>query len=158
MTREQRKDVFEAVGLIAIVGSLIFLALEINQNSELMRAQSRTEMAQDTVDLLTLNVENADFIELWNRGNAGEELTEVEQTQFALTYSGWIWHWNNLAYLHRVGLYDESEYSMQLNIIRSELDEFPGFKTFWCDKGRLAASPELIEAIEGTSGGDLCGP
>jgi len=158
MTREQRRELIEAIGVVAIVGSFIFLALEISQNSELMKAQSRTEMAQDTVDLLTLNVGNTDFIDVWNRGNAGEELTDVEQTQFALTYSGWIWHWNNLAYLHRVGLYDESEYSLQFNIIRGELDEFPGFKSFWCDIGRLAASPDVIDAIEGTSNDDLCGP
>ena len=158
MTREQRRDIFEAIGLVAIVASLIFLALEIRQNSDLMRAQSRTEMAQDTIALLTLNVGDQDFLDVWNRGNAGEELTELEQTQFAYTYNGWIWHWNNLAYLHRVGLYDDAEYSMQFGIIRGEIDEFPGFKKFWCDAGRLAASPELIDAIEGASSGELCEP
>ena len=33
MTREQRKDLFEAIGLIAIVASIVFLALEIRQNT-----------------------------------------------------------------------------------------------------------------------------
>ena len=157
MTREQRRDIFEAIGIVAIVASLIFLALEIRQNSELMKAQSRTEMAHDTVELLILNVGNTDFLDVWNRGNAGEELTVLEQTQFAYTYYAWIWHWNNVAYLHRVGLYDEAEYALQINIVRGEIDEFPGFKTFWCDNRQRIASLELIDAIEGTSGGDLCG-
>ena len=148
MTRKQRRDIFEAIGIAAIVASLIILTLEIRQNSQLMRAQSRTEMAHDTVVLLTLNVGDADFLDVWNRGNAGEELTELEQTQFAYTYFGWIWHWNNLAYLHRVGLYDEAEYAMQINIVRSEIDEFPGFKKFWCDNRQRVASPELIAAIQ----------
>ncbi len=33
MTREQRRDVFEAVGLAAIVASLVILAFEIQQNT-----------------------------------------------------------------------------------------------------------------------------
>ena len=111
MTREQRGDIFETIGVVAIEASLIFLSMEIRQDSDLMKAQSRTEMAHDTVELLILNVGNPDFLDVWIRGNAGEELTELEQTQFAYTYHTWIWHWNNLAYLHRVGLYDEDEYA-----------------------------------------------
>ena len=33
MNREQRKDIFESLGFIAIVASLIFLALETRQNT-----------------------------------------------------------------------------------------------------------------------------
>lgn len=82
-----------------------------------MRAQSRTDMAEDTVGLRTLQVNDQDFLDVWNRGNAGEPLTELERTQFAFSYCGWIWHWNNLAYLCRQGLYDETEFSFQMRII-----------------------------------------
>ena len=50
MDREQRKDIYEAVGLAAIVASLIFLALEVRQNTTAMSAaafQDRSETLQD---------------------------------------------------------------------------------------------------------------
>ena len=148
MTREQRRDVFEAIGLVAIVSSLIFLALEIRQNSDLMKAQSRTEMAQDTIALLTLNVDDKDFLDVWNRGNAGEELTALEQTQFSYTYSGWIWHWNNLAYLHRVGLYDEAEFSAQREAWRAAVFSNKANVDSWCGR-RTSYSAEFMAEIDG---------
>lgn len=49
MKREQRKDIFEAVGLVAIVASLIFLALEVRQNTTALAAaayQTRSDALQ----------------------------------------------------------------------------------------------------------------
>ena len=54
MTREQRRDVFEFVGLVAVVGSLIFLALEIRQNTTVVSGQSINEIydAVREIDLI----------------------------------------------------------------------------------------------------------
>ena len=38
MNREQQKNIFEAVGMVAIVASLIFLSLEIRQSNLQARA------------------------------------------------------------------------------------------------------------------------
>ena len=38
MNREQQKNIFEAVGVVAIVASLIFLSLEIRQSNVQARA------------------------------------------------------------------------------------------------------------------------
>ena len=39
MTRDQLKEIFEAIGIVAIVASLIFVGLQIRQNEESMRMQ-----------------------------------------------------------------------------------------------------------------------
>ncbi len=46
MNRDQKRDVIEGVGLLAIVGSLIFLALEIRQNT--IQAQAAAFQALGT--------------------------------------------------------------------------------------------------------------
>jgi hypothetical protein len=139
-----------------VIAGIIFLGLELRQNSELMRAQSRTEMSQDTIDLLTMNVNDEKYLDTMTRALAGDELTEVEESQFRRTYYGWMWHWNNLVYLHRVGLYDDDEFSLQIEIIRADINGLPGLTRHWCTLRRRVASPELIEAIEGGSGAGLC--
>lgn len=141
---------------IGVIAGIVFLVLELRQNTELMRAQSRTEMSQDVVSLLTLNVSDANYLDAVNRGLAGEELTDLEQAQFRRTYNAWIWHWNNLVYQHRVGLYDDTEYSLQIDIVRGDISRLPGLKQHWCDHSRRNASPALIEAIEAASGGSFC--
>ena len=40
MDREKRKDIIELVGLIAIVGSLVFLIMEVSQNTKAMHSAS----------------------------------------------------------------------------------------------------------------------
>lgn len=55
MTREQRRDIFEFVGLVAVVGSLIFLALEIRHSANVASGQTIDEIynAVREIDLIT---------------------------------------------------------------------------------------------------------
>jgi len=41
MNKESLRTIFEAIGLISVVGSLILVATEIDQNNELMAAEAR---------------------------------------------------------------------------------------------------------------------
>lgn len=67
MTRDQRKDVVEVVGLLAIVGSVVFLGLEIRQNTVQLRLanqQSTLALAHDW-DALAMD---ADFSNVYVTG------------------------------------------------------------------------------------------
>lgn len=139
-----------------VIAGILFLVLELRQNSELMRAQSRTEMSQDVIGLLTMNVNDAAYVDTIFRGLNGEELTDIEQEQFYRTQAAWMWHWNNLAYLHKVGLYDTSEFDLQIRHILADMNALPGLKKHWCDQNEWTASPALIEAMNGAADGELC--
>jgi hypothetical protein len=54
MNRERRRDVLEGLGLLAVVGSLIFLALEIRHNTLVVSGQSINEIydAVREIDLI----------------------------------------------------------------------------------------------------------
>lgn len=140
---------------VGVLIGIVFLALELRQNSELMRAQTRAQMSQDTVSMLTLGVDNAEYMDVIVRGLVGEELTGREAAQFRRTYNAWIWHWNNLAYQRRVGLYDEAEFDLQIDVIRADMETFPGMKKHWC--GTRGASRELLDAIQASEREAYCG-
>ena len=141
---------------LGVIAGIAFLVVELRQNTEMMRAQSRTEMSQDAVNMLTLNVNDQQYVDVIDRGLQGEELSRLEQAQFRRTYNAWIWYWNNLVYQHRVGLYDDSEYELQIKIIREDIDRLPGMKRHWCANKQSNASRELIIAIEGSADSSYC--
>ena len=141
---------------IGVIAGIVFLGLELRQNADLMRAQSRAEMSRDTVNLLSMHVNDPSYVDVLSRGLKGEELIGVENSQFSRTYNAFIWHWNNLEYQHRVGLYPDSEYRLQMDIITSDISRFPGFKKHWCARKAANASAELIEAVEAGAIGSFC--
>ncbi len=79
MNREQRKDILEAVGYVAIVASLIFLALEIRQSNVQARAAAYQAIGIATAaafdswahdqQFITLNQKKADDMDAsdWTR-------------------------------------------------------------------------------------------
>jgi len=70
------KRVPEIVGVVSVVGSLIFVAFEIQQNTDAVRSATIQAMSQQSFDSLAFFVENADLRAAWiadEQGVATEE-------------------------------------------------------------------------------------
>ena len=67
---------------VGVIAGIAFLAVELRQNNEMMRAQTRGELSRDSVDQIRLNVNDPVFADVLLRGDRGEELSEVEQSQY----------------------------------------------------------------------------
>ncbi len=137
-----------------VIAGIVFLAVEIGQNSEMMRAQTRTQLAEELTELFSANMNDQHYAEILLKGNNGQELTDVEQYQYFRHRTAWTSYWNNVIYQYQIGLYDEQEFVRQITAIRISIDAWPGIKKHWCtDRSR---SPELIAAIEGEDLGKFC--
>ena len=75
MKRNGWKDTAELIGIFAILASLIFVALQLRQEEELLQSEMRAAMVANTVSINASIIENAD---VWVRGNKGEELDPAE--------------------------------------------------------------------------------
>lgn len=88
------KDIAELVGIVAIVASLIFVGLQMKQSQDITLSETDVSFAGNLVEFAALT---ADHAELWNRGNAGEELSAAEleiysnllSSKFYLYMSNW---------------------------------------------------------------------
>jgi hypothetical protein len=69
------KDAAELIGISAILASLIFVAMQLRQEEELLQVEMRAAMVANTVSINQSIIENAD---VWVRGNNGEELDPAE--------------------------------------------------------------------------------
>lgn len=73
------KEIVEAVGIISIVASLAFLAIQVRQAQVVALAETDAALLEGGLQVRALVSDNA---EVWQRGSAGEQLPEPEATVF----------------------------------------------------------------------------
>ncbi len=130
-------DLDKALGWLAslgVIAGILLLAYELNQNREMMKAQTRHEMSQGVVDLLLTEATNPELNRIFNRGLSGEEITGAELERLEIMMSAYFRYWEDVHYQYRAGLYDDSEFSRQkqswayLLTSRSALEYWCGVK------------------------------
>ena len=72
MTLDQYAAIAEIVGVILVIASLIYVARQLQQDTEMIRAESRNSIVQQHMQELSMLVEHPD---IW-RGFSGQELDD----------------------------------------------------------------------------------
>ncbi len=110
---------------IAVIMGIVFLGLEIRQNTDMMRSQTRDAISEKQMmfsEWVATEIELADTIA---KVTAGEELTPGEAVQHAYFLAG-VWReWENSHYQFEQGLFDRDEFEPRMNYspsFRAEVD------------------------------------
>ena len=69
------KESAELIGLFAILASLIFVGMQLQQQEQLLQLELRNYMVSSSATVNEQIIEHAD---IWVRGNAGEDLNATE--------------------------------------------------------------------------------
>ncbi|MFK8029144.1 MAG: hypothetical protein AB8G18_02810 [Gammaproteobacteria bacterium] len=148
------------LNLIASLGVLIGIALvifELNLSRQAIQAQTRTELSNTLVQLLSENMGDGGYAELLHKGNIGEPLSDVEMYQYWRHRAAMIEYSENVFYQYEQGLFSDAEFTRQVGVMRRDLSAFPGFGRSWCDmQDRI--SPGLWAAVLDQSNERLCDP
>ena len=116
---------------VGVIAGILLLAYELNQNRQMMKAQTRNAISETLVDLILNEVNSPDLTEIDLKAEAGEALTPVEARRHDLSWIASFRYWENVHYQYRIGLYDDSEYLAQREAWREILAE-PGVRDLWC--------------------------
>jgi hypothetical protein len=138
------------LNLTANIGVLIGIALvivELDQNRDMMRAQTRHELSMGIVDLLQTPANNAQLADVIYRGENGLELTPEEELQFVMRTNALLRYWEDVHYQYRVGLYDDSEFEVQREAWREAFQRSQGMLDYWCRVRRLY-SPAYAREVD----------
>lgn len=92
MTREGWKDLFEATGLLAVVGSLVFVGIETRNNATQAAINTRAieiasyqELTNNIVSSNLMQVGDTDFLELTLKAARNPEtLSEIERRRYRI--------------------------------------------------------------------------
>jgi len=126
----------------AVLIGIILVIVELKQNRDLMRAQTRHELAMGIVELLLVPASNEQLADVMYRSHSGEALSPTELFQFELRTNALFRYWEDVHYQYRVGLYDEVEFAKQREAWKASFGKSDLQRSYWC-RVRLLYSPEF---------------
>lgn len=143
------KDVAEFVGIAAIVASLIFVGIELQQSREIAIAdiyQQRTAMIIDanTIQLTSDSVQN-----VLRKYRSGEPLTDDEKYLMEQWFDPFLNYWENNHFQFQMGLLSKEQWISSRNTIK-KFARNPVFVEMWDrerDTWRESFAAEVDEAI-----------
>jgi len=133
---------------VGVLAGILLLAYELNQNRQMMQAQTRNELSQGVVEILLELSNDAEGVSILTRGNRGEDLTEYELARYRLMTIAQLRYHENVHYQYRNGLYDEDEYLAQREAWRNSVFSDKGLVDIFCSI-RTGLSPEFVAEIDG---------
>lgn len=138
-------DIAELMGIAAVVGSLLFVGLQMQQTQEIARTERNASELANTMEVSDAIIAHAD---IWVRGNAGDELTSVEEVIF----SRLVRNVNDLAYFgvqqeRLLGLDEAAE--LEIATYAGFLYENPGARRVWrAREGNLQRYRRIADSEE----------
>ena len=151
MTREERRDVFEAIGLVAIVASLIFLALEVRQANLSTRLVARDQATQGVIDQMGDIIDTQVLSIAYQKSGTDDPLTDLEANQLRIYYLRRWWNFERIFYLHRAGVISDQEWNGFNNAITLSLTDSSPFwvrsQAAW-KTARTVLSEEFVHYVD----------
>ena len=139
---------------LGVLAGIVLLAFELEQNREMMRAQTRNEVSVQLVNLLSQIATSGELSSLLFRAESGEPLNDEEISQFEARALAMLRYFENVRYQYRQGMYDEEEFSAQQEAWRRFMSN-AAYVSIWCT-WRETFSPEFRVALEALFGTNTC--
>ncbi len=140
---------------LGVLGGLLLLAFELNQNHEMTRAQTRSEISRQITDFLSGVAGDSELASIMRRAEAGEELTPDEDWQYYLLFAANVRFWENIHYQYRQGLFDEAEFEAERIGWRGIIQANTVFAKYWC-RVSDSFSTEFVAELDGLFDEGIC--
>ena len=103
----------EGVSLIAnigVIGSIVFLGLEMQQNTEMMQSQTRNSIVENQLTFYERAIENSEIFDIRKRLDSELFTEETEEFQYTYFLLSNLRMWENEFYQSQLGLFDSDEF------------------------------------------------
>jgi hypothetical protein len=132
---------------VAVLFGIILLVYELQQNREMMRAQTRNEISSKITEMHMTIASTPQLAETLARAESGAELSPGERQQFLYRNLAMYRYWENVHYQYRLGLYDDEEFIKQRDSWRSYVNYSKPVADVWC-LVRYSASDEFVAEVD----------
>lgn len=117
---------------LAVLVGLIFLVIEINQNNEMMRAQTRSGISDAIIDNIKLGMDPR-VVVAYQKQRSGQPLSDEETYLLDQIANATLRLWENTHYQYRNGLFDDDEFEADLAVWREAM-QAPEFRSHWSSR------------------------
>ena len=103
----------ESVSLIAnigVIGSILFLGLEMQQNTEMMQSQTRNSIVENQLSVYDKMIENPELFDIADKRSANLDVRNAEWQQLQIFILSQLRIWENEFYQYQIGLYAAEEF------------------------------------------------
>ena len=137
---------------IGVIAGIIFLAVEINQNTDMMRAQTRSAVTGSIITLLQME-RDPHVMSGRRKVSIGEDLTFEESYFLDNMANATFRQWENSFYQHKAGLFEEAEYLAEVQVGKEMMLEAP-MAEHWQRNSQVYSEPfrdHVNQVLIGTS-------
>ena len=117
---------------IGVLAGILFLGLEIKQNTDMMRAQTRDSMTEKVLDFRYVLATNRELAELWAGENIlGNPKGDADFFMLSSLADASFRIWENEWYQYQQGLFDEEELEGRLTAWEFTLIRSAQYRSYW---------------------------
>ena len=136
----------EFVGAIAVLITLVYIAVQTRQSVKTTQQKSHSDLLTRRQDLMRLLTEDRDFIEVWSKGCSQQQLDSIDAqrfTSFGMMLSS---HVQDAYIQYKAGLIDENVWEAERRLLTVHFTQ-PGFVDWW-EHGQQYVTHEFARYIE----------
>ena len=141
----------ELIGVIAIVISLVYVAAQIRQNSDIARAMIVHETSNSFMHFHEALASDAELADIYHRGTCGESLSDVETVRFQALLEMYMALLEDVDHQYKSDLYFEEEEGPEIIEYMAPkyrpLMSAPIAKDWWKTIGPHSVTPTLYKKM-----------
>jgi hypothetical protein len=147
MTLEEINNASQIFGVGLIFASLVFVGLQIRQNTRALKATSHHAVTDSFNAINTLIISDQKVARLWRLGMAeAEGLDEDERVSVSFMFLGYMRVFETLYYQYTAGTLEKQLFDAELNTLKWTVTN-PGFRSWWSNNP-IALSTQYRTFIE----------
>ena len=140
---------------LGVLLGIILLVVELDQNRDMIRAQTRNDLSWQVTDFLSRIAADAELSSLKRRAELGEDLTVEEEQRYKYHFFANTRIWENFHYQYRQGMFDDIEYQAAKKSWGKLIVVNKRFAQNWCS-GFVNFSQDFEREINNLLDDDAC--
>jgi len=140
-------SVAEIAAAVGVILSLIFVGLELRNNTDATEAATRAAINQNDVSFLSLSIDSSVLAVAMVKAEQGEELSALEESQLVRQEFVNFVSFEHSLYQYRKGLLEEQEWLRHRRIVEDQINNWPYARIMW-EQSRGAFTLEFQQLVD----------
>ena len=137
----------EVLGAIGVIGTLMYLAVELRKSTTATRQQSYHSIVTRRTEIFDGIVRDRKLMDIWMTGFSGGDLDELDSNRFFYQTTNYMSHFQDVYMQFRAGTVESKVWEAERRMLGASLPQ-PGFLSWW-QEAEQYFMPEFVEAVAG---------
>lgn len=142
MNTSNLADISEIIGSMAVVITLIFLVIQMRENTRAIKASTRQAARDAEAQIVATTIEHPITVLGWTK----QELTDEELVQYVFWMVGYFRNRENDWFQLQRGVMDEASWNRYLSALTG-LFTYERNRNWWINYGTIAFHPEFVKQV-----------